>query len=477
MEFKNWLKLLNRQMGQFLQLFILVVFFLACDFGDTNINPVRTTEAEIKEILPVALAQSARNIASIGGRVTGTVIQHFEGIDAQPQSYSQYLIDERTLDELWKNGLYAGAMKDCQIIIEKADEGQLPIYKGIAKILMAFNLGIATSYWGDVPFSKAFRASEIQQPAYDPQSIIYQQIIQLLEEAIFELQKDLDGAIVEDDLIYKGSPASWIGTAYALQARYYLQMSNKRPEGVEQALESIRRGAFTSTEEQPDFPFGNNLNESNPFNSYNIERPGQLAIGTFLLSVLQQKEDPRLAVLAVEADGRFLAHQSTNTDLYWARSDSPLPLISFSELKFIEAECLLRTNQLGSAEKAFKEAVARNFIQLGITKEDYQRFNSAYIHFEGLSDLESRLEHLLTQKYIALYVQGSNEVWADYRRTGYPKLRPPNNANNSFNPSLIIPRRYLYPVSERNTNLKEMNNAIEHQGGHLMDVDIWAFER
>ncbi len=36
---------------------------------------------------------------------------------------------------------------------------------------------------------------------------------------------------------------------------------------------------------------------------------------------------------------------------------------------------------------------------------------------------ERNLERIITQKYIAIFPLG-NEAWAEYRRTGYPRLLP-----------------------------------------------------
>ena len=138
-------------------LILILFFFNACDFGDLNTDPSTSSEVGMNEVLPTAIAQTVRNIASIGGRVTSTVIQHWTGRDAQPLGYTTYLIDEQTLTEFWETGLYAGAMKDCAIIIELAKEKQQPYYEAIAKVLMAYNLSIATSYWGDIPYSEALK--------------------------------------------------------------------------------------------------------------------------------------------------------------------------------------------------------------------------------------------------------------------------------------------------------------------------------
>lgn len=177
----------------------------ACDFGELNVDPTRQSDAGLNEIQPSAIAQSARNILSIGGRVTGTVVQHFTGIEAQPLSYTTYLIDEQTLTTFWETGLYVGAMKDCALLVEKAQAENQPNYEGIAKVLMAFNLGIATSYWGDVPYSQALQGTASLKSPYDTQEAIDQSIQQLLDEAIaaFGAEPAIGGP-AGDDLIFGG---------------------------------------------------------------------------------------------------------------------------------------------------------------------------------------------------------------------------------------------------------------------------------
>ena len=75
-----------------------------------------------------------------------------------------------------------------------------------------------------------------------------------------------------------------------------------------------------------------------------------------------------------------------------------------------------------------------------------------------------------------MFGQGAIECWVDYRRTGYPELDPATDASESFNPSKVIPQRYLYPISERSTNRENMEEAVSRQGGHLLDQTLWAFQ-
>lgn len=455
----------------------LICLATACEFGSTNLDPTLTVDAEMKEILPGALVQTAHNIVSIGGRVSGVVVQHFKGVDAQPAGYNQYLIDERTLDAFWRSGLYGGAMKDCQILIEKATEADQPIYRGIAKVLMAINMGMATTIWGDVPFQDAFQGLNQLQPSYDRQSDIYLSIQDLLQTAIedFHLAQK-DPLYLADDLIFNGQTLPWIATAKALQARYQLHLSRKDPAASLKTLAFIRSGAFESLNSQPVFAFGKSLKEAHPLPLFSFDRPDQMVVGDYLYSYLRELNDPRFSrLIAIVGDTPIFHHPDSN-QLYWGQFDAPLPFISLTELKFIEAEALLRTGAIDEAEEAFQMAVRANLQQLNLPEEITHDFIENKIHFRQATDFTARLQLLIRQKHLALFGQNPIEAWVDYRRTGFPRLTAPSDANPSFNPSLIVPRRCLYPISERRTNEINLNEAISRQGGHLLDTDLWIFQ-
>jgi hypothetical protein len=454
----------------------IITLFGACDFGDINVDPTRNADASLREILPVAIAQSARNIMSIGGRVAGTVVQHFTGVEAQPLGYTSYLIDEQTLTTFWETGLYAGAMKDCALMIEKAQAEGLPHYEGIAKVLMAFNLGIATAYWGDVPYSTALRGTESLKSSYDTQESIYQSIQQLLDEAILAFDRPASvGGVAADDLIFAGNAARWKAAAYALKARYAMHLSKRNANAASDALGWINQ-AFTGAVAQPAFFFGNTDNESSPLAMFGKERPQQMVVGDFLAEMMNAKSDPRRAKYWVIENGQRAFHNLTNTNLVWGQRSSPLSLITYTELLFLKAEALLRTDQDNLASQTYTSAIINNMEELGILPAQYNPYLAFNAGFSGLTTKEEKLARIITQKYVALYGQNPTEAWVDYRRTGYPNLQLPPNAISSFNPSLVIPQRFLYPISERTTNLENYQAAINRQGGHLMDVKMWAFQ-
>ena len=80
---------------------------------------------------------------------------------------------------------------------------------------------------------------------------------------------------------------------------------------------------------------------------------------------------------------------------------------------------------------------------------------------------ETALERIITQKWIAIFPLG-NEAWAEYRRTGYPKLAPvPEDCDKSG--GTVTPeygaRRIPYPSEEYAENNANVLDAIQKLGG------------
>jgi len=460
--------------------FLTVVFTISsCDFGDINIDPTTTSKVALKDLLPAAVGQTVFNIGATPGRAAGIVMQYFKGIDAQQLDYQRYIFDASAFNNLWGFGLYgAGAMKHCYVVIRQATEEEAPHYVGIAKILMAANLGMAATMWGDVPYSQAFLGEEggdALKPVYDTQESAYQSVQQLLDEGIAHMNETPGLAPPGvDDLIYAGDASSWIRTAYALKARYHMHLTKRDPNAAANALSAINN-AYQSNAEESDFIFGTSPTQANPYAQFGVQRPNTLAIFELFNEDMTSKSDPRLP-LYMSSDGTSWTFFAGEDALYWSSNNSPLPLISFTEQKFLEAEAELREGNPGDAETLLAEAITANMEQLGIVAADYAAYVAAYGNFTGLTSMEERLERLIVEKYYAMYCQGFIEAWTDYKRTGYPDLTANPQGVNGFNPSGVIPRRYQYVTDEKFSNTVNVEEATTRQGGDLLDVDTWAFE-
>jgi len=446
---------------------IITLVFIACgnDFGDINNDPTRPggESANPVAIVPIMQVQTHRNLVSSAGRIAGIFTQYYKGFDAQQVAFTQYNLNEGTLANFWETGLYTGSMRDCADIIEKADEdGNIPHTKALAQIYMAVNLGIATNLWGFIPYSEAFLGSENLSPKYDTQEEIYQYIFELLDDAISNLAiTDPQGGPL-GDLVN----ANWTQVAHALKARFYIQLSKKSPESGANALVEIS-SAFTSNASSPIFNFEGNANGGNPLALFGVQRPNTLIIAPFFDTLTDG--DPRKSFyMTPNTDGDQLYFQNNNDNLFWSQFDSPSPLISFAELKFLEAEALLLTNASSDdVLMAIKQGVSANMEFLGVSGAEITNYLNTIT--------TANLETIIVEKYKSLFGSNPIQAWNDYRRTGFPTITPNSNGTNGSNPSGIVPRRILYPDSERLSNSEEYEEAISAQGGHLLDDDIWAF--
>ncbi len=470
-------------------LFFSALILFSCEYGDENVDPTRPSaeKVDLNLILPAAQAQAAFNNMAAAARLSGIIMQHFDGFDAQQNDYTIYNIDENALDGFWNNGLYGGVMKDCKVMIEKGTLEENPHYVGIAKVLMAHALGTATSIWGDVPYTEALKGQEILKPTYDSQESVYGSVQTLLDEAIVELEKPAtEAGPAGDDLIYGGDASLWIATAHALKARYHMHLSKRDPNAYTSALAEIDL-AFQSSADQPDFVFNNAAAFSNPFAQFGVQRPNTLVSNPGFVDGMLDRFDPRRYVFSGFDYEFFTEQTASDGGLFWSVNDAPSPIISYSELLLLRAEALARTGDLDGANTALIDAVTDNldYVQAEAkldelggpgTGEDYINFYMSTVpDISGLSP-EAAVEAIMIEAYVALYGQAELEIWTNYRRTGYPALTPNPNGSNGNNPSGVIPRRIIYPQNERITNTEKLQAAKDAQGGALLDDDLWAFE-
>lgn len=445
----------------------------ACDFGDTNVDPTAFApdDVPLNTLMPTALIQTGYNIGGLGGRMPGIVMQHYFGADAQQVPYSTYVIGESDLNGLWLTGLYAGSMRLSIDVLDRAEPGGFPHYQGIAKIILAQNLGVATSFWGDVPYSEALKGAENLTPAFDTQEQVYQSIQTLLDEAIVHLQQPaVPGGVSGDDVVYGGDAASWIKVARGLKARYYLHLILRDSGAAQKALSALNAGTLESSSEDAMIPFDTTPTGANPYAQFGQQRPSTLVVDPQFMDMLSAKDDPRQAAYYTSGGDIYEAESS----LFWSQNNSALPIISYTEVKFLEAEALVRTGNAPAAEAAFREAIAGSFAQLGLSGVEVEDYLNNYGAFTS-GNANEQIKQIITEKYVALYAQGEGEVWTDYRRTGFPELTPKEGGSNGLNPSGDIPRRFIYPRDERIANADNVQAAIDRQGGALLSNDMWAF--
>jgi len=128
-----------------------------------------------------------------------------------------------------------------------------------------------------------------------------------------------------------------------------------------------------------------------------------------------------------------------------ASPDDGLPgaaqrILTYFNRKYIEAELMLENEASGDARTAFQEAMEASFAKVNevaqeasapeISEEDIDDYVEAVLAAYDAADDEGKLEHIITQKWIASFGFGV-DAYSDYRRTGYPVLHNGNTDNLS----------------------------------------------
>lgn len=422
---------------------LVAALFSACRLDETNINPNVPDDVPMQTLLPPAAFKLARAQGGRAFRYSNIFSQHLKGTNNQELAIENYAPDELFVGYLWDD-FYTGPMVTLRILIDKAEETDSPHYSGVGKVLLANSIGMVSDFWGDVPFSEALDPENLQA-AYDPQSMLYPDIIALLDEAVEDLQApESVFSPANDDVLYQGDRNKWIKAAMALKARYLLRQSNVNPAAVGQALAAAEQG-FSNSFDDLAYRFLGSDVDANPIYQYYQITPNAI-IGSQFIGIMGIS-DPRFENFI---DIIPFSGGESKVGAALASPDSPLRLMSFVEQGFIKAECLLRGGQTPAAEAELQAAITESILlnTFGeVTPEEASEYAEDFT-FSG--DFEADLNTLMRQKYVALFT--TPEPWADFRRTGYPEITPTPGAVSAANPNGEIPRRLMYPQFERLLN-------------------------
>ncbi len=433
-------------MKKILSLMLISVLLFSCSedkMDEINKDQNNTTEMQSQNLLPDLLLKS-------GFESTGTDIAWYATvyIEHNAGTWNQsYQADRRIaqnasslLNNSW-NSLY-DVMNISAAILKATDPqtGSEPtdfFSRGLAEIMMAYNLAIATDGWGEVPYTEAFKGIENINPKFDKQSTLYPKIQGLLDAAITDLGK-ATMTYATKDYIYHGNKAAWIKAAYALKARYALRLTKLNGnQAAQEALAAIPNAFASSADAMLLEGFVEDLPGANPWGEFWYNRD-HLSVSTTIFDLMTDRLDPRMETYFSSTDPANIApigaaeqvqggYAQSNFTNSWDAFSSPILMFTFHELKFIEAEAKFRTGD-ASWTTSLQEAIQASFEFVGVDgAADYYTTNVAPRLTAG-----NELKEILTQKYIAFFDREAIEAYNDYRRTGFPEMKNPNNATVGF---------------------------------------------
>lgn len=432
---------------------------------EINVDPNRPVNAAEAQLLPAAQGGIAYSAGGEISRYTGYWTQHITGISTHAARHETYGTNEADVENLWKFYTYGGVLMDLHRLIEKATAGKSPHYSGVGKVLMAYKLGVTTDLWGDIPYLDAFKGDEGNVKAnYQPQEEIYNEIFKLLDEAVNELEaSESTSSPGKDDLMYGGDLKKWQKAAYALKARFSIHLSKiKKDNTYQTAIEAVGK-SFTTNDDELVFKFGTNSNENAPLYQYLDQRSGYIGgLGKYMIDLLKNNGDidPRLAVYAKpNANGDYEGLEPGATSNkgkseignWFAKKDAIVNLITYPEIKFIEAEAQLTkpSPDKAAAATAYNDAVKASLAKYGVSNTEWESRNAS----ETAKTIT--IEKIMKAKYIATFLQ--DETFSDWRRhSDIFNLKLAAKAKTN-----AIPRRLPYPQSEQEYNKENVPQGVK----------------
>jgi len=404
---------------------VAAVGFTACSdawLEDYKLDQNRPSDVSMEVLLPSAQAAYGMTQGDVLPRLTSIFMQQMTGTDRQSLAHNRYAqIGEGDFNTPWNNS-YAGGLYDLKLIEDKAEAAGASAYVGVAKIMTAMYLGVLTDHFGDIPYTDALQGADNLKATFDSQADIYTTIFTLLSDGKDALAQPSSVTPGGDDLIHGGDLAAWAATADGLRARHLNHLSKTSQYNAANVIaacdDALNAGVYCT------IGFESALNQ-NPWYQFTvIDRAGYISQFGTMYDMMEASSDPRINL--------YRSADSLTMPAY-GDATSALPIVTPFEIMFVKAEAQL-AGSASDARATLEAAIESHMTWLGVDAGDIATYVAA---LPATTDLEL----IMNEKYVAMF--SSSESWTDWRRTGFPTLSAPADANLSG-----LPRRMPYPEGE-----------------------------
>ena len=360
-----------------------------------------------------------------------------------------------------------------------------------------------TDHWGPIPYSAV--GNGLKTVDYDAQDVIYKDFLTTLTKATADLAAFKGKKVLAaSDVVYAGDVDKWILFANTLRLRIAIRISGVEPALAKTNAEAAVAGGVMETNAHDAYLkiTANNINPFNQATAWN-----EFRMSAAMESVLTGYEDPRLSKYYAPIEGTTSTYKGVrngytqvelglpanqNTKLSNVNDrflpanqvSNPFEVLMSAEAWFLRSEGALKGWNMGAgtAKSFYEKGIETSMKQWGIADAGaiaaYTASTKTPIAITGavnspaISDIQvvwstnpaKQLEQIITQKWIALWPNGS-EAWAEYRRTGFPKLYPRINSSSTSVAKDQVMRRLPYPLGESQVNAAGLATGIAKLGG------------
>lgn len=491
----------------------------SCDagFDEINTNKVNPTSLSPdfvlnKAILDATYTQGTETLQMLNYHfgIVQQIITPY-GSSLAGANYNQFVAANVT--QLWQI-FYRNVVKQIVDVVEvtrgKDDRHNL---HQMARIWKAYAFMIITDNHGDVPYTEAGKGylEEIISPKYDTQQSIYADLLKELEEASAALDPSKDKVTTE--ILYGGDVAKWKKFGYSLLLRAAMRLSKADPATAQSYVTKAVAGGLIASNADNAVTRHSALYNNWVSNHLAAREKTNYYLTEPFVDYLKENNDPRLKIFAVRHVGassgtdQTAARQSSDPAVqigmpmgyddvsirttYAAKGvvslwdytqanfntvlqlDAPEFHVTYSQTQLLLAEAAHRGWTSGDPAALFKNGVKANLEQLSA-------YGSASVIPAGTIDTYlaahplragKELEDINTQYWVSSFLCGP-EVFANFRRSGYPALKKNPYPGSELQGEDFI-RRIPYPDTEIVVNQANLNEAIGRQGPNTLSTRVW----
>ena len=495
------------------------------DFEEINTNPNRPQQA-----LPTALFNGSTKLFLKNTRnytTSGMMFRSWMQYTAQDTytKESRFLYRDYAGDYLWRYPYQvAGGYKDIIDLNTDPKTKELMTTYGksenqiaAARIMLAYTFALLVETFGDVPYysygspnPERFQALQLEKyisPVYATQKEIYTDLLKELKEAAAQIVSD-SYVFKEGDYIFE-TPDKMRRFANSLRLRLAIRLKDVSDTELrtlaQQSIDELKAGTAVMQSEADTVELQFDSDDTNPapiYNEYFVRNRVDYSPSNSFVQLLKGQRgnfgvDPRLqkyfapkGLTKYQArDGRYTESNNLNdyVGMPYGLDESMADFqfksgvaVSFFSSRILQPNyaevfmeysevCFLLSEANGWDNTWYKKGVEASMNKWGVNSTKITNFLNTIP--------AANEENVLTQKYIALYMN-PNEAWAEYRRTGYPHtlikvneetdLNIPTEAGQTkyrFDPLVAdltdIPERLFYPVAYKVINEANYQKALK----------------
>jgi len=496
-------------------LFCTLSLWFGCTkkFEEFNTNPAALTDEQSLRLVPTAIGPIEMGLLSSFQVTQNLSGDAYAGYMMSPTNFAGGINNlNYALVDGWNGRPFTEQYTQIMAPIKKiADAGARttsPDIWGVALLIQVYAMDRVTDKFGPIPYTKT--GTSFRSIPYDDQKTVYTAFFKQIDTAVSNMRSFLSSnapiknRIGNSDFIYAGNLAKWIKFGNSLRLRLAMRISKidpatakiqgeialSAPEGV---LTDNVDNAWLTSGKQNDYWLVTFLyNRDNMLNAsfgtyldgYSDPRAPKMALPATQAGIAGKYAGIRLGVDVLKGDYKtFTAFNYVDTYKQYA----PHMVMNASEMWFLKAEAALRDwVGAGDAKTNYEKGIQTSMDQWGVPIGGYLNdatskqvdytdpinpannavaISSITIKWDDAASKEQKLERIMTQKWLAIFPDGL-EAWAEYRRTGYPKIFPvARNFSNGTIDTQIQIRRLPFAQSEILGNPEGVKTGLTALGG------------